>query len=77
MAKRKKNQAISAPGLIEWRPPTPAQRLRRAADDLATTAIEAHATTKKKHDAIVKAVEGATRHILGPGRTTGGKMTGY
>lgn len=65
MAKKKR----STNPVLSWKPPTPAERVRMAARDVAQAAIEANPNVQKMKDQIESAVVKAAKRVENPGRT--------
>lgn len=57
---------------VEYRPPSPAKRIRMSAEGAAYTAMEAHPKVQKMRNAIADAIESAIKKKMGP--TRGGSV---
>ena len=54
---------------VTWKPPTPAERVRMAARDVAQAAVEANPKVQRMKDEIESAVMKAAKRVENPGRT--------
>ena len=71
MAKKKPRNTM-----IPWKPPTPAERVRMAARDVAQAAVEANPKVQRMKDEIESAVVKAAKRVENPGRTKRGPVKG-
>lgn len=69
---KKKSRSLLAP----WTPPTPQERVRMAARDVAQAAVEANPKVQRMKDAIESAVVKAAKKVENPGRTKHGPAKG-
>ena len=72
MAKKKSRETMP----IAWKPPTPAERVRMAARDVAQAAVEANPKVQRMKDEIESAVVKAAKRVENPGRTKRGPVKG-
>jgi len=72
MAKKKKSSS-GGEGCAQmaYKPPSPKQQIKYAAENVARTAVENHPKMKRMRDEITRAVEGAVRKHLGGGAKKG------
>ncbi len=76
MAKKKKSSGggcAPMPGGV-YKPPSPRQQIKYAAEGVARTAVENHPKLKKMRDEITRAVESAVHKHMGAGGAKKGRF---
>lgn len=63
--KKKKSSGGGMGMPMEYKPPSPKQQIKYAAEHVARTAVENHPKLKKMRDEITRAVEGAVQKHMG------------
>lgn len=74
MAKKKKSSGGEGCSPISYKPPSPKQQIKFAAEHVARTAVENHPKMKKMRDEITRAVESAVSKHLGSGTAKKGRF---
>ncbi len=75
MAKKKKSSGgMGSCSPAEYKPPSPKQQIKYAAEHVARTAVENHPKMKRMRDEITKAVESAVAKHLGSGEAKKGRF---